>query len=231
MSKALKVIPALFYFLVMTTSAKATLYSYTTILGDGGPGAGINYSLNITSLGSNNYSAIFTIDPTASTLTSYWTAGWFLFKLGNSTPATLSSLSSPSGTGTWNIANPGSTVQVAMGGGNYQTLLHNGFSGFYNTGFSNPPGGSVNLNTGIILTPNGTSQTFNYNFNTSGFPIPISFQVGYYDGLAGKSGNYVFNQLSQSLSPPQLPAPATLSLLGAGLVILAVTARKKRFPL
>ncbi len=210
--------PALILAFILTLSTQARALFYTSTLADSGPGAGITYNLDFGLLSGTTYSATFTIQTTANTFPE-WYAGYFLFKLDGSSPADITNLTSPLGTGSWSVwdGDTNNTVNVLGSGGNYNQTLQSGFSGFYVTSLAQGLPAD-DITQGIHLTGATTLYTFTFLFtvpdghlaNGAGMP----FQVGFYDGLAGNSGNFVFNQLSRNLAPE----PGTLLLLGSGLL-------------
>jgi PEP-CTERM motif-containing protein len=218
----------------------ATVEATTVFVTDStlSPGDSITYSLTFSpdAIVLHQYDATFTVSHSASASPT-WYADWFLFKFDTSA-VPISALSVPaSAPGPWTIVNGGATDQVLRAGGMYSTLQVDGFTGFYVTSLKQ--GNTPNITQGVLLTgtPPGTA-TFTFDFTTSStLQAAMPFKVGYYDGLAGKSGNITFNQLSTSLSQGgggggggggSVPEPSTVVLLGVGMAALAVAGWKWR---
>jgi hypothetical protein len=217
--------------LVGVAPASAVTVGLSAIDATLSPGNTITYTLNYTASGSTatgwTGSGTFSIATSANTGPPEWYAGWFLFKFDQSVPGDITLTGGPSG---WAVTdgNTNSTVNVLWAGGNFQTLRVDGFSGFYLANLDNTTVGNEDITQGIFLTGAPSTTTFNLSFslpagaNLNTAVIP--FKVGYYDGLAGKGGTVVFNQLSTAL----VPEPGTLVLLGSGLAGLAVWGARRR---
>jgi hypothetical protein len=214
-------------------SATSITYEYVTTATDGGPGAGIIYTLKVDTV---TKAATFTIDGSSSAV-DVWRADWFTFKWSDNTNYQLTNLVAPSGS--WGIADydTNSTVKV-LNGGTFSPLLEAYRSGFYLTsianGSNNPTApGSVCLapGSGSLSCTVALPKTFTFNI---GVPLnysvdEIPFKVGYYDGVTGSKKNvqFVTNKLSRALDEV-VPVPdngSTVGLLGLGLLALGV-ARK-----
>lgn len=215
-------------FLVPSANATAITMHYETTAADGGPGAGVDYWLNLTDTGSATLS-IFGNDTTTS-----WYLGWIAFKFvpGNTAITDLDNLMLNGGPATgWALADnaPGDdpNVGVLKSNGGYGGLLNNGESAIYWEGIKDP---NSNIFSGIDLSDSGLLATFAFTVDVDPaylarlFEIQeVPFQVGMYRyKTTGNGGSFEVNRLSATL----VPEPGTLALLGTALVMLGVATRK-----
>lgn len=179
------------------------------------------YTLNIKALGGGTYSATLTAN-TVNVASGSWFINWVLLKLDAGTSATiLSPVSGPAGTGPWQLANSTSPLNVSFGGSGCQTIPGGGFSGFGTNGVTCGSTTTSAITTGAPLNRSTNLWLFSFSLATAFNPAP-SMRVGYYDGLAGNSGNVRFTQMSQAV-----PEPGALALMGAGLLLLAGLVQNK----
>ena len=219
-----------------TAGATSITYEYLTVATDGGPGAGILYTLTLDTI---TKAASFTISG-SSAATDVWRADWFTFKWGSNVNYQLTNLVAPSGT--WNIADYDTNQNVkVLNGGTYSTLLESSRSGFYLTSIAQGGSGDPTA-TGSICLAGGSGtyscsvalpKTFTFNIGVPGTfsEDDIPFKVGYYDGVTGNKKNvqFVTGKLSQVLDEV-VPVPdsgSSLTLLALGL--LAVGFLRRRF--
>ena len=220
----------------VASPSSAISLSYTdtiTCLAGVGPACGGNAILyTLTYPNSSSGTATFAIQNSANTsATASWFVGWAIFQFDQSHQAGLSSLSAPSGTGPWTLSDGSVTnpnVNVLTGGGNYNQLLPglDGKSGFVVTSLIQ--GNTPDITQGWFVNDSAGTGTFTFDYNLASGTLntsAINFLVGYYDGLVGRSGNRIVNQLSATL----VPEPGTLVLLGTGLITLGIWGRKKFF--
>jgi hypothetical protein len=213
---------ALFFLLAMTGASMAATYVYSDLANN------INYSLTLTSTGTNTYDAIFDITGVPTPPANYY-ASAFTFKLSGNDNFNITSLTAPAGiTQPWLVAdyNTNSGVQV-LTGGSYKNLLESNKVGFYNFyASSGQPISSVNE----VAITSSTDVEFLFSFSQSGvvgldaIADLIAFKALY---LTNDGGTVQFQGwLSQNLAAP-VPEPGTMMLLGSGLVGLAAWGRKK----
>ncbi|MGA2318616.1 MAG: PEP-CTERM sorting domain-containing protein [Thermodesulfobacteriota bacterium] len=201
----------------LSTSVWADSFSYTTLPGDSGPGAGITYELNVT----ENAATLILSGSTSSLDT--WYMGWITIKLDKNNG--LWDITSPPPS-LWSISdvNQNTAVQVLTGGGNHGNLREDGAAGFYVTSLAQ--GNTPDITQGILLTGGPISGSFSFTFTVpNGVKADnIPFQVGYYDGLTGK-GEVEVNQLSKNLTVPE---PGILILLGIAMSAIGMASWRIR---
>lgn len=213
---------ALFILLAMTGASMAATYVYSDLANN------INYTLTLTSTGTNTYDAIFDITGVPTPPADFY-ASAFTFKLSGNDNFNITSLTAPDGsTQTWLVAdyNTNSGVQV-LTGGSYNNLLESNKVGFYNYYVSSgQPISSVNE----IAITSSTDVEFLFSFTQSGvggldaIADLIAFKALY---LTNDGGTVQFQGwLSEELTS-RVPEPGTMMLLGSGLIGLAAWGRKK----
>ena len=219
---------------VATPAAGSTItYEYLSTSTDGGPGAGIAYTLAV-----NTTSGAVAFNINGSTPSSeVWTAGWFTFKfVSGGGPLDITQFTYPGNTGPWSVAdvNQNTNVQVLQGGTYNQLLLGNSSAtGFYVTSLAKPapddPSQGVCLTAASCASDLPATFALTLNLPSGWEAAEIPFQVGFY-GPQNKKGKYMTNQLSRAFQPAA-PVPdhgATLVLMGFGLVCLSVARRMLR---
>jgi len=208
-------------------AATPVTYEYTSTSTDGGPGAGITYTLVIDDV---TGAATFTVDGTTAA-TEVWQAGWFTFKfVGGNTPSDITSLTSPDGTGPWSIADVNENTNIkVLQGGTYNRLLVGSSTGFYVTSLAQGlPADDPTQGVCVTALYCSSDLPATFTFTVLGLPEgwspdTISFQVGYYDGQTQKT-KWITNQLSEVLDETGLPPEAvpdggaTVGLLGLAML-------------
>ena len=124
---------------------------------------------------------------------------------------------SPSAAWTGNFVDDSSSVDLE----GFNNFPQNKRIGAYTDGIV--ADGSVDITGGAEL--DGSTYNWTFFFSLTNGLEPISFQVGYHDGLAGGSQNILQTRMSQEF---QIPEPGALLLLGSGLVGLGMLRRKFR---
>jgi len=217
------VILALF---VLPSSASAITYTYTSVPGDSSVYAGISYSLNLTDADLNNiWDATLSITLPATLPippASEYHVGWFQIKFdGGFTAGLPTDKIYDTGGVDWLVMTAGYNPPE-FGNERFPTRT---WSGYYLAGLD-----SITYSAGPSMSSGGPySWSFSVDMgDQSPFDetMILPIQVGFY--TEGNNGNLNIARLSETVASNAVPEPATILLLGFGLVGLAGIGRKKR---
>lgn len=177
---------------------------------------GTVYTLTIDPLGGLLFSVTLTAQTVDLTASADWYINWIRLQFDGGSQPTVSGFSGPSAD--WNILGDGDGQVDLLKADNFP---QGGRIGIFADGVVDD--GSIDITQGALL--NGGSYLWSWDITLAGgtsLNLATPLQVGYFDGFAGGSQNILFTQLSQ-----EFPAPATLFLLGAGLLAWGMVRRAR----
>ncbi len=217
---AVKIILVAAIIMLVPSISMGLTYSITDITGING----VTYQIMLDTLGLGTITANVsgaTLPPSGD-----WYIDAILLKLqssGGISDLALDTSSAPASLG-WVATTSDNQVDLQKFG----KLPMNGWILFYFNGIELTHDPNDNVVSGAYLDG---SSTYLWSFTFDGVDSFIdtpSMQVRYYDGINESSGQFNTRIMSQELESPPVPEPATLLLLGAGLLGLAGFRKKMK---